>query len=202
MSTKILVVASSNQGKVAEMRKILVANLSSNCQFKSLSDFDQFKTVSEPEENGVDYLSNAKIKAQHYFKELGFTFGDAFVIADDSGIECVDLDGYPGLISARIGDSDEHRRSVLLKVLKERLGDCEKYLARFVCYAVSYDGHNFRVGFGECSGEIQAEPKGSNGFGYDPIFYLPDGRTMAELEENEKNEISHRGIALRNLFEC
>ena len=54
-----------------------------------------------------------------------------------------------------------------------------------------------------CSSDlIQAEPKGSNGFGYDPIFYLPDGRTMAELEENEKNEISHRGIALRNLFEC
>lgn len=195
------VIASSNLGKVAEIGKILHHRFGSTCIIQSLADYSKGLPIPEPEENGTDYLSNARIKARYYFGQLGLRAGEYSVIADDSGLECLEIDGYPGLLSARIGHSDEERRAVLLAVLSERLGKLERYAARFICHAVAFDGIDFRDSLGECTGEIRFEERGTNGFGYDPIFYLPDGRTMAELEEVEKNELSHRGIALRKLFQ-
>lgn len=179
-----LVFATSNAGKLAELRALLGAGW----LVKSAADFPH---VPEVEEDRDTFEGNASKKAHAFASALGL-----WALADDSGL-CVDaLDGRPGVFSARYGDSDEHRISKLLGELAKTPD--ERRTARFVCVLAlaSPDGRE-QLTRGTCEGRIGHQKRGSNGFGYDPIFYLPDGRALAELSRDEKSAISHRGAAFR-----
>lgn len=150
----------------------------------------------DPEENGADFEENALIKAQEANRLTSMP-----ALADDSGL-CVDaLEGGPGIYSARYAPTAGERIEKLLNVLKDV--PFEKRGAKFVCAMVLLDkeGNVIFSDKGECYGKISFEPKGKNGFGYDPVF-LVEGRnlTMAELSEDEKNKISHRAIALNKVL--
>lgn len=151
------------------------------------------------EENGTSFEENALIKAREVCRLAG-----EMVLADDSGLEIDYLNGEPGIYSARyMGENTSYR--VKNKNLMERLEGVpnEKRTARFVCAiaAVFPDGKELVVR-GTVEGIIGYEERGENGFGYDPIFYLPErGLTTAELPPEEKNSISHRGNALRKMKE-
>jgi XTP/dITP diphosphohydrolase len=158
------------------------------------------------DENGSTYAENAALKAR--------AFGEAsqmITLADDSGLEVDALGGQPGLYSARYAPmphaSDADRRTYLLKNLSDKP---RPWLAHFHCtVAIWSPGGNIQYAEGICPGEIIHEERGSNGFGYDPIFLLSDlGRTMSELNMDEKNRLSHRARAvhaalpvIRSLFE-
>jgi XTP/dITP diphosphohydrolase len=166
-----------------------------------------------PEENGASFCENALVKARELYRLLQerlppqYREGDP-VIADDSGL-CVDaLDGRPGIFSARYAGaggavsekklSDNERNALLLA----ELGDTEKRSARFVCaMALLINSSRLYLAQETLEGEIVRGPafaKGNGGFGYDPILYIPEpGRTVAELSEDEKNRVSHRGKAGR-----
>jgi XTP/dITP diphosphohydrolase len=149
-----------------------------------------------PDENAPDFAGNALIKAHALYRLVC-----APVIADDSGL-CVDaLGGAPGVYSARYGSENgvklgaSERNALLLS----QLGDSDKRSARFVCaMALMLDANRFFVAQETLEGEIARQERGSGGFGYDPILYLPDkGRTVAELDSLEKNLLSHRAKAAR-----
>ena len=149
-------------------------------------------------EDGETFAENARLKA-----EAVYNIVHCPVIADDSGLEIDFLDGAPGIYSARYAGENATDKERMEKVLSELEGTDESLrTARFVCalYCSLDDETEYSV-LGTCDGVIGTEPVGENGFGYDPIFVLPDGRTMAELEASEKNEISHRANALRKLAE-
>ena len=146
-------------------------------------------------ETGETLEQNATLKAQAYA-----SLSDLLAMADDSGLEVDALGGEPGALSARYAGanaSDEDRIERLLKRLEGI--PWEGRNARFRCViAIASPGGKVEVCHGECQGIITFSAKGENGFGYDPVFYLPEqGKTMAELSMEEKNEISHRGLAAR-----
>ncbi len=142
-------------------------------------------------EEGKDYWENALGKAESASSRWG-----ELALADDSGLEVEALDGFPGVFSNRIGDSDEERIAKILDMLKDKEWEGRKALFRCVIAIVSPDGWVERAE-GSVRGYIAYEPRGSNGFGYDPIFFLPEkGKTMAELSLEEKNQVSHRARAL------
>lgn len=187
-----LVVATNNQGKVKELKKLLEP-----LGFEPVSLKDEgieFEVV----EDGETFAENARLKA-----EAVYDIVHCPVIADDSGLEIDFLDGAPGIYSARYAGENATDKERMEKVLSELEGTDESLrTARFVCalYCILDDETEYSV-IGTCDGVIGTEPVGENGFGYDPIFVLPDGRTMAELDASEKNEISHRANALRRLAE-
>ena len=188
--SKDLIVATSNLKKLAEIQRILGPD--SDWNLKSLADMN-FEG-QEPEENEASFEGNALLKARYYQKHLG-----GIVIADDSGIECDDLAGYPGVHSARIGNDDKHRRQVLLEKLKQTKPETESFPSRFRC-VIALIGADLEETFsGSCEGYVIDQERGTNGFGYDPIFYLEDGRSLAEYSQEEKNQISHRGQAVDKL---
>ncbi len=162
---------------------------------KTLRDFP---TVPEPEEIETTFEGNALLKARYY----GTQFGVA-CLADDSGIEVDALDGTPGVYSARYAGEncsyDDNNRTLLAALKSVPPG---KRRARFVCCAAFVDRDGIEhVEIGTVEGVIAPEPRGSNGFGYDPHFLLPDlGMTAAEISAEQKNLISHRGKALRRLM--
>jgi XTP/dITP diphosphohydrolase len=189
-----VVIASHNQKKAAEMQEIL-APLDAR-----VITLGEAGVTDVPEETGSTFAENAYIKAKAAFEATGLA-----VIADDSGL-CVDaLGGAPGVYSARYGgfETDGERNEHLLRQMK----DIENRAAHFACAAVCLipqeDGTALRIDtYGECGGEILTAPRGDGGFGYDPLFYLPDhGKTTAELAPEDKHRISHRGAALRGLLE-
>lgn len=146
------------------------------------------------EETGTTFEENSRLKAEAIFKAAGIP-----AIADDSGL-CVDaLDGAPGVYSARYGGEgldDEGRVQLLLKNM-ENVPD-EKRTARFVCVITMVSSDGVITAKGECEGSINHAPKGENGFGYDPVFYMKEyGKTTAEMSPDEKNAVSHRGKALK-----
>lgn len=146
------------------------------------------------DETGTTFLENARLKASEVAKALG-----QWAIADDSGLEVDALEGAPGLYSARYADTDQTR---IERVLRELEGETDRG-AQFVC-AIALarpDGEIALETLGICRGEILTAPKGNGGFGYDPIFYVPElGRSFAELAPAEKEAHSHRGIAFRQLM--
>ncbi len=147
---------------------------------------------SPPPETGSDFLENATLKARFYSEASGLP-----AIADDSGLVVDALGGAPGVMSARYageGCSYEENNRKLLRKLSGVRGEDRR--ARFVCVAVLWmpDGKSFSTA-GTLEGRIAESPRGSGGFGYDPIFELPDGRTVAQLSRAEKNRISHRAKA-------
>ena len=198
MAAPTLVMATRNAGKVRELRDLLEGL---GVELLSLADFPYLPEI--PEE-GATFAENAGFKAKEVAR---LTHRPA--LADDSGLEVASLGGQPGVFSARYAqdrtqpatpsDADNWR-----KLLDEMSGvPWEERGARFVCeiaLALS-DGRVFTA-HGECRGIIALEPKGEHGFGYDPVFWVPEyGRTMAELGPEIKNRISHRAIALEALRE-
>jgi XTP/dITP diphosphohydrolase len=184
-----LLIATNNPGKAAEYRELL-----GDAGWELVTPRDVGLQL-EVEESGGDYAENAKIKAATFAKASGLV-----ALADDSGIEVDALGGEPGFLSARFGREgigDEGRVALLL----ERLAGVppEKRSARFRCLiAVARPEGQVDLFEGRCEGRVAVEPRGESGFGYDPVFLLPDrGLTMAELPPQEKNSVSHRGRAAR-----
>jgi len=189
MMEERFVLASKNKKKLIEMQDIL-----SGLHIQVLSQAEA-GVDEDPEENGETFEENALIKARAVMQASGLP-----AIADDSGLVVDALNGEPGVHSARYGGShdrsDEDRNAFLLQNMKDK----ELRSARFVSViAVAWPDGRTVTARGEVEGEIADGPKGDNGFGYDPLFRLPDGRHMAELSSEEKNSISHRGNALRAL---
>jgi XTP/dITP diphosphohydrolase len=185
-----LLIATNNIGKVDEI-KALLRNL--DLSLITPSDLGISLEVSE---DGQTYAENATKKALTFAQASGL-----IAIGDDSGLEVDALGGQPGLRSHRFypipNASDADRRKYLLKRLD---GKTRPWTARFrATIAVASPSGEVKLATGECEGEIIPEERGSNGFGYDPIFFIPDiGRTMAELEMDEKNRLSHRARAIQN----
>lgn len=180
-----VVVATGNPGKLKEMQAYL-GDLDWALQIKP-DDLDI-------DETGTTFLENARLKASEVAKALG-----QWAIADDSGLEVDALDGAPGLYSARYADSDQAR---IERVLRELEGKANRG-AQFVCAIAlaRLDGTIALETLGICRGEMLTAPRGDGGFGYDPIFYVPDlGRSFAELSPAEKEAHSHRGVAFRQLM--
>ena len=190
-----IVLASNNKKKIAEIEAIL-SKVTSDFRLLSLDDIG---FSGEIEENGTTFEENALIKAAAACRASGLPG-----IADDSGLAVDALHGEPGVYSARYsgghGDDDANNRKLL-----QALADVpdEKRTASFVsCMAVVYPDGSHVTAIGRVDGLILREERGSNGFGYDPLFFYPPmQKTTAEMSAEEKNEISHRGRAVRNLCE-
>lgn len=188
MNRKIIF-ASKNAGKIREVKKILDG---AEIELISLLDLND---LSEIKETGSTFEENAKIKAIEVFNKYKIPS-----IGDDSGLSVEQLFGAPGVYSARfagLGANDEDNNRKLLREL-EKFN--EPHYAKYICCAVYFDGENFTITEGGVKGTIIKEPRGNNGFGYDP-FFVPEGytKTMGELPLEEKNKISHRSKAFYNL---
>ena len=186
---KTIIFATGNQGKMREIRQILEGM---DVEILSMKEAGIETDIVE---DGADFTENAVIKA----KAIA-AMTDCIVLADDSGLEIDYLNKEPGIYSARYMGEDTSYDIKNADLLRRMEGVEEKLrTARFVCAiaAIMPDGEVMTT-LGTIEGHIGYEPKGENGFGYDPIFYLPEyGCTSAELTEKEKNAISHRGRALQ-----
>lgn len=184
---KKIVVATNNKGKLKEIREILT-----DYELLSLEDVDVDIKVNEDKNTFKD---NSLKKANEIFKLINIP-----CIADDSGL-CIDVfDGFPGVETARfLGDkaTQEDRNKYILEKMKEKSG--EERNAKVVCDIAYVDDNNTIVVEGIIEGKISREERGKNGFGFDNIFELEDGRTLAELTTEEKNKVSSRKIALEKL---
>ncbi|MGG1574890.1 XTP/dITP diphosphatase [Fictibacillus sp. NRS-1165] len=186
-----VLIATKNEGKVKEF-KFMFAEL--GMEVTSLLDVENTPDV---EETGTTFSENAKIKAEEISELYNLP-----VIADDSGLVIDALDGRPGVFSARYAGMEKDDDKNIDKVLDEmRSVPPEERSARFVCaLAVARPGKETLIVEGYCEGEIGYKKVGSNGFGYDPIFFVKDtSSTMAELTKEEKNKISHRANAMAKL---
>ena len=186
----IYVIASNNKKKVEELRRILnplgiIARTPSEIGIE----------LDEVEETGTTFKENAEIKARAAMEKTGYP-----AIADDSGLTVDALDGRPGVYSARYADTDENKINRILSELFESGSDDRT--AHFECSICCCfkDGETL-FAQGSCDGTIGYAPRGNNGFGYDPIFFVEGNKTFAELTDNQKDAISHRGRALRDLSE-
>jgi XTP/dITP diphosphohydrolase len=183
-----LLLASYNQGKLHELRALLA-----DVSMELISPTDLNLTL-EVVEDGLTYQENAARKALAFARAGGY-----LSLADDSGLEVDALDGQPGLHSARFssipGATDRDRRTLLLQKVQTKP---RPWAARFRCViALASPAGQLSFSEGICPGEIIPEERGQNGFGYDPIFLLPElGKTMAELSMEEKNRLSHRARAV------
>ncbi|MBS4216967.1 XTP/dITP diphosphatase [Bacillus sp. FJAT-49711] len=188
---KQVIIATKNRGKAKEFETLF-----STLDFEILTLLD-LQHAPDVEETGNTFDENAIIKAEAISNMTG-----KIVIADDSGLVIDELDGRPGIFSARYAGEDKNDEANIDKVLFE-MKDVpeEKRTARFFCaLAISGPSMETVVVNGKCEGIILNERQGENGFGYDPIFYVEDsGKSMAEMSSNEKNKMSHRAAALRNL---
>ena len=190
-----ILVATTNPGKIAELRAMLDADV----QWLDLSDFPD---IEEIEEDGLTFAENARKKALGHAQATGL-----WTIADDSGLVVDALDGEPGVKSARFSGAKSKDRSLIdhqniAKVL-ELLKDVpeEKRTAKFVCcLCLAKPEKTLIEAEGTLQGLITNREIGKNGFGYDPIFFVPSlNKTVAQLTAEEKNAISHRGNAIRKL---
>ncbi len=184
-----VVIATGNEGKVAEIREALSGL---GWELLALND-PSLPALTLPEETGTTYEENAALKACAVALIAGLP-----ALADDSGLEVSALNGEPGVFSARFGnlDSAAGRNMHLLEKMRGKTDRAAKFVS--VLLLAYPDGHleSYR---GEVQGSILEGPRGRDGFGYDPLFLLPDGRSMAELSVPEKRAVSHRGRALEAL---
>ena len=191
---KRIIFATGNENKMKEIRMIL-ADL--GLEILSMKEAGVFEEI---EEDGMSFEENAEIKA----RAISRVMTNDIVLADDSGLEIDYLDKAPGIYSARFAGEDTSY-DIKNRILLDRLEGVpdEKRDARFVCViACAYPDGTVDTATGIIEGKLAKEPKGENGFGYDPIFYLPErGMTTGEMEPEEKNAISHRGIAIRKMVE-
>ena len=190
MTTRLLI-ATHNRGKLREF-----AALFAGLPFRLVTPDDLELDLSVVE-SGDTYADNARLKASAYAQASGL-----LALADDSGLEVDALDGAPGVRSARYAlGGDANRVTALLRALTQAGAPEGERTARFRCVIVlaTPDGRSW-VTEGACEGQIIGTPRGSSGFGYDPVFYLPShGCTMAELPPEEKNRISHRARAAQKM---
>lgn len=189
----ILRCATGNPGKLAEFR---MAAAALGCSWAEILPLDGLAALPPCEENGADFEENAVKKALHYS-----AFCNEYLFADDSGLEVDALGGEPGVRSARYSPEggDEANNRLLL----ERLADSRDRRARFVCViALARRGVLTATFRGSVEGVILDAPRGAGGFGYDPLFFFPPlGQTFAEIGAEAKMRVSHRGEALRKLFD-
>ncbi len=185
-----LLIATGNKGKIVELQSLLA---SLPLRLRSLAEFPD---VSEVEETGTTFSDNAMLKASAYAGQTGL-----WALADDSGLEVDALGGAPGVFSARYGGAgltDGERLERLLEELSQRAP--QERRARFVCVIAVSDpqGQIVNISTGKCEGQIIHAPRGTGGFGYDPVF-VPDGfeQTFGELPPEIKQNISHRALALQ-----
>ncbi len=187
-----LVLATTNRGKAAELADVLAAGL------EDLVLVPRPPGLPEPEEDGDTLAANARIKARAVVEAIGEA-----AVADDTGLEVDALDGRPGLFAARFAGPDATFADNIAKLLAELDGVQDRRARWRTVALVSFpDGTDVQAE-GTCDGVITEAPRGSGGFGYDPVF-VPDegdGRTLAELSRQEKNALSHRGRAFRALAE-
>ena len=185
-----IIAATKNKNKLREFREILKG-------FEIISQEEAGIDI-DVEETGATFEENSMLKAKAIYEKSGIS-----AIADDSGLEVYALGNAPGVFSARYGGeglSDEERVELLLKNMENV--PTEKRGARFVCAITLVSGDGIITARGECEGEINYSPIGGNGFGYDPVFYVKEfDKTTAQMTPEEKNAISHRGIALREFAE-
>ncbi|MGM9919610.1 MAG: XTP/dITP diphosphatase [Bhargavaea sp.] len=188
-----VIIATKNRGKAKDFEALL-----SPYGIKVLTLYDVAPEL-EIEETGTTFRENAALKAETVAEKLG-----KMVIADDSGLAVDALGGKPGVYSARYSGEGATDERNIEKLLAELSGvPDEERTARFVCVlAVAAPGTETRFFEGACEGRILRTPAGENGFGYDPVFYVPmEERTMAQLTPEEKAVVSHRGEAIRSLEE-
>ncbi len=184
-----LILATKNTHKTKEFQSIFNNSI-------LIEDLTQLNYTSEIIEDGETFIDNALIKCREIYAQYNQP-----VLADDSGLSVKALNGQPGVLSARFGGeglNDTDRYLLLLETMKQ----IKEREASFVCALVLYMSPNrIFIIQEECKGYIAEKPSGVNGFGYDPVFFLPQfNRSMAELTESEKNEISHRGKATKSLL--
>ena len=183
-STKKIIAATNNSDKLIELR-----NVFPQCEILSLEDAG---ITHEVVEDGDTFAANACKKAEEIYQ-----IANCPVIADDSGLTIDSLNGFPGVLTHRwLGENatDEDRNSELVRMTRGGT-------ARFVCVLVYYDGQKMTSCRSELVGKIASSPRGKNGFGFDPIFELSDGRTLAQLSPEEKNACSARRQAATELAE-
>ncbi|MCX7971177.1 MAG: RdgB/HAM1 family non-canonical purine NTP pyrophosphatase [Negativicutes bacterium] len=187
-----ILLATGNRDKVREFSAALA-----DIPGYAVMTLDCFQGVHTPEETEATIRGNAVLKAVYYFRATGYP-----CLADDTGLEVDALGGAPGVMSARFagpGASYDDNNACLLRQMAGK----NNRRARFrTVLALAFTEQDIMVAEGVLEGIIGKQPRGSNGFGYDPLFYLPDrGVTLAELTTDEKNRISHRAQAVRNLID-
>jgi len=185
-----LVIATSNKGKLEEFKQMLS---DTPLEILSLLDFPGIKIV----ENGNSFEENAVIKAVETAKKTGLPS-----LGDDSGLEVKFLGGKPGIFTARYAGENATSEDNIKKLLSELEGvPFEEREAQFVCFlCFALPNGKYYIEKGNLKGFITFEPVGKNGFGYDPVFYVPElGKTLAEADSETKNRISHRGRALEKI---
>lgn len=180
--------ATSSRGKTGEISSALSGL---EVEFRFLSDLGD---LPHPIESGSSFGQNARLKAQHYYRLTGIP-----ALADDSGLSVDALAGAPGVRSARFAGDDRRRIQKLLKLMESFSSPSERTAHFFCCICLCLPTGLIEVS-GKVDGRICSEPRGTGGFGYDPVFYYPPlGKTFAEMSLERKNEISHRAQALRKL---
>lgn len=181
-----VIVATGNPGKLAEIRQLLGEGF----RIQSASEVG----ADMPEETGKTFAENAILKARSIARQAG-----KITIADDSGLEVDVLDGAPGVHTARYAGpqaTDAENREKLLNAMTDASRSDRR--AQFVSViAIAFSADDIVTTEGSCAGIIALEERGEGGFGYDALFELPSGQTMAEISPSEKNRISHRGVAMR-----
>lgn len=188
---KEVIIATKNKGKALEFEKLF---LPLGLAVKTLLDYPE---VEDVEETGTTFEENAVLKAETLSKLLGVR-----VIGDDSGLLVDALDGRPGVYSARYAGSEKNDEANIDKVLEELQDVPEsERTAKFCCaLAMAEPGKETLTVFGICEGRILRDRRGTNGFGYDPVFFVEgEGKAMAELSSEQKNKISHRAMAIKQL---
>lgn len=188
-----ILVGTKNAGKVKELKNLLA---DVPVELKSL---DEFENIIEPEETGETFYDNSALKAVYYAEKTGLA-----ALADDSGLEVAALDGAPGVDSARYAGKDSSNAEKISKLLEElENSGSENRSARFVCQIVLTNeaGEIIFEAEGICDGRIAFEPRGENGFGYDPVF-IPEGfdQTFGELSGEIKSRLSHRARAIEKII--
>ena len=187
-----LLLATKNKGKLREMARALHGL---GFHFMTL---DRFPDLPEANESGRTFSENALLKARHYHELTLLP-----CLADDSGLAVDALGGQPGIHSARYAPSDEKRiHKLLLRLRQARKTPSVGRQARFICCLCLFSSHLHIETEGVVDGEIASEPRGRGGFGYDPVFYYPPlQKTFAQLSLAQKNKLSHRALALKQLHQ-
>jgi XTP/dITP diphosphohydrolase len=190
-----LLIATTNAGKVREINDILSGVTASDRSPIDIVPLSMFPDLAEPEENGETFAENARLKALYYARATRLPS-----VADDSGLVIDALDGAPGVHSARWHGTDYGVKFQKIYEMLDARGLATS-TARFVCHIVLADASGVLYeSEASVNGEITREPRGTNGFGYDPIFFYPPyGCTLAELDLERKAGVSHRGKAFRSL---
>jgi XTP/dITP diphosphohydrolase len=189
---RVLYACTTNAGK---LREFLQA--ASDVEKFAIEPLPRIREIAPPAETGLSFEENSRLKAIYYSG-----FADELVFADDSGLEIVALGGAPGVHSARF--AGEHATDAENNALAlQKLGSAADRRARFVCViSLAHRGRVLHSAQGVVEGEMLNEPAGMNGFGYDPLFFCPAlGKTLAEADNFEKFQVSHRGRAFRALLE-